>query len=123
MKVISPVAHGVIDYLSVFLLALSTVMFDMNNELRNYVFMFSGAYLLLSLITNYKPGIIRLVPFPAHGILELISAALLIYLAFTDFQEYALGKYYFLALAIFVVLVFLLTDWNGSKTTKTEIGI
>lgn len=81
MKPLSAKPHGVMDYtLGVFLL-VSPWLFGFNDvstaATLNMVVI--GVLVLgLSLITDYPLGVLKLVPFPIHGIIEASTAVFLL---------------------------------------------
>lgn len=74
MKFINPKVHGVLDYVIVFFLFTAPSMFDFTGtDASQLAYLAGGTQLLLSLMTAYPLGVIRAIPFPIHGMVELLA--------------------------------------------------
>jgi hypothetical protein len=72
MRFIDPKTHGVIDYLAVAVLAASPFLFGFaGTTAATLAYGAAIAQLSLSLFTAYPMGVIRAIPFPIHGMIEL----------------------------------------------------
>jgi len=72
MPVVSKTLHGVIDYLAgIALLALPSLVGLPPGPGVAMLQMVGGATLALSLLTDYKPALARLVPYPIHLMLDV----------------------------------------------------
>jgi hypothetical protein len=116
MKIISPTVHGVIDYLVVIFLFASPMYFGMTGIVSTFTYALSGVHLLLTVLTNFKLGFTRVIPFKLHGTIELIVGIALIALAFTLFKSDALGKMYYAIFGAAVLLVYVLTDYKAAAS-------
>ena len=116
MKILSSKMHGIIDYLLVIFLGASPAIFKMETPLCYIVYALGAVHLLLTILTNFELGIIKVIPFRIHGLIELVVAIGLGSLA-TWYRSAGndFGFYYFIGLAVAILLVFNLTDFRGSK--------
>jgi hypothetical protein len=81
MKPLAAKQHGVVDYLAGIILVTSPWLFQFNylSDNATYTMVLVGSIVLLaSLMTNYPLGIIKALPFPIHGFIELIGAGMLL---------------------------------------------
>ena len=116
MKILSSKMHGIIDYLFVIFLAASPTIFKIEMPLSCYVYALGGVHLLLTILTNFELGIIKVIPFRIHGLIELVVAIGLGSLAtWYRTQGNGFAFYYFIGLALAILVVFNLTDFRGSK--------
>jgi len=113
MKIISPKPHGIIDYAVVLFLLSSPLLFGMGGLLAIFTYALGAVHLLLTLLTDFSVGVIKLIPLPIHGLIELAVGAALIVVAFTLFKHDVLGNTFYTAFGAAVILVFLLTDYRG----------
>lgn len=114
MKVIQPKAHGVLDYLVVVFLLLSPTLFGMDGLLATFTYVLGGIHFLLTILTVYEPGLIKVIPFRLHGIIEFVVAILLAGVAiWFNSRGNDLGFTFYLALAVVILLVYLLTDFRA----------
>ena len=79
MKFISTKVHGIIDYLTAFLLiGLPFTLHYNTATMAGRIFIILGVVLLVySLITRYEHGLVDIIPFKLHLIFDLLSGILL----------------------------------------------
>lgn len=122
MKVLSPSAHGVLDYITVAFFALAPTLFDLQHPYSTAFYVLAAGYLLIAILTDYPLGFLRTIPFPLHGGLELVSGLALIVVpflfGFSDDQPVA--RNLFVGSGILFVLSWLMTDWKGVGTHANE---
>jgi hypothetical protein len=113
LKILSPTVHGALDYaLALAFLFLPGVL-GFPNLAANTSQLIGLLYLGVSLLTRYPLGALKLIPFPAHGVLESIMAASWIVLPWVlGFDEHASARSFFVAAGIGLLAVVLLTDYQ-----------
>jgi hypothetical protein len=80
MRVIPPRIHGVLDYLVGVALVASPWIFDFAGDggARLWVPIVLGASTILySILTDYEPGLLRIIPMPAHLALDFGAGVVL----------------------------------------------
>jgi hypothetical protein len=112
--------HGVLDYVVGLLLAASPWIFGFSHQhlAPQVALVFGGGAILYSLLTNYELGVIRLLPFPAHLLLDFVSGITLA----TNWAHFAFGGMAGVVFTIFGVMeigVVLLTRRDGPMKTPT----
>ncbi len=77
-KVLKPLPHGVIDYAMAGMLMTApwTLGFSRNRAATANAVASGAAVLGLSLMTRYPLGAAKLVPFPAHGVIEAAAGVM-----------------------------------------------
>ena len=76
--------------------------------------MLAIVHLLLTVLTNFKAGVFKLIPFKVHGYIELIVAVALIAIAFYfGNTEGNMARNFYIGFGIAVFLTWLLTDYNS----------
>lgn len=113
MKFISPKIHGVIDYLVVLFLLASPWFFGFSGLLAIFTYALGAVHLVLTILTNFSFGIIKIIPFPVHGTIEFLVGVVLIVLAYTLFENEIEGKLYYVIFGTVVLLTWLFTDYKG----------
>lgn len=75
MKVLKPLPHAVIDYAMAGTMMAAPWLFGFsrNRAARRYAVMSGAGILGLSLMTKYPLGAVKLVSFPAHGVVETLA--------------------------------------------------
>jgi hypothetical protein len=124
MKILSPSAHGVIDVGFITFVALAPILFDLNAGVDVACFVLAGGYLLITLLTDFRLGLLRLIPFPVHGWLDLLTGLGLAAAPFLlRFTPHSAERNLFLGLGVFSIIVWLITDWKGqTRSLMTDPG-
>ena len=116
MKIISSKLHGILDYIVVIFLLVSPTIFKMECPVSCFTYSLAGVHFLLTILTRFELGLIKVIPFPVHGIIEFFVA---IGLALASFwfnrNGNVLGFYFYLYCAVAIMIVFILTDFKGTK--------
>jgi hypothetical protein len=75
---LQPKPHGVIDYVvdAVFLLAPS--IFNFSPAAATLAYVVAGVHFLMNIFTRYPMGLVKVIPFPIHGTMELIASIVLV---------------------------------------------
>lgn len=107
--------HGAIDYLVVLFLLLSPTLFGMNEITATFTYVLAVIHLLLTITTKFEFGLIKIIPFKIHGIIELIVAIALIAVAFyLGNLEGETSRNFYLAFGVVVFITWLITDYKSS---------
>jgi len=114
MRFISPKIHGIIDYLVVVFLLASPMYFGLTGFLATFTYALAFVHLLLTLLTDYSPGLFKLIPFQVHGAIELLVGVVLISLAYTLFADKPVGQLFYVIFGTCVLLTWLVTDYKGT---------
>lgn len=113
MKILSAKTHGIIDYLLVLFLAASPTLFNMEGALSTVTYGLAALHLLVTITTDFELGLVKLIPFRVHGLLEIVVSLALAILAVWFYNNgYAAGFNYYIALAVAIMIVFILTDFK-----------
>ncbi|PRY10102.1 hypothetical protein CLV24_11519 [Pontibacter ummariensis] len=118
-KLIGPDAHGIVDYTYTALQVLGPRLFNLKGPARPLCYGFAGSQLLLNILTDYRLGVKRLVPFRVHGDLEspVIPALLLLPWA-TGALEQRKARIFFFSLFGISLATYLLTDYKANEREK-----
>lgn len=107
-RTISPLHHGLIDYLLVAVLLIAPSLLGLSPA-SAWLAHASGLILLVtSLLTAYPAGPVHAVPFYAHGVIEVGLASLLLFLSMLT----ALGHGLLFVVGAIVAFVAALTDYR-----------
>ncbi|MGI4884873.1 MAG: SPW repeat domain-containing protein [Janthinobacterium lividum] len=125
MKLISPTLHGVLDYATCAFFALAPSLFNLHGAYATVCYALAGGYVVVSLLTNMPLGAVRLLPFPVHGKLELVSG--FVFLAspwlFGFARQNETARNLFVAAGAVFLLVYFLTDWYAqARLAGTTLG-
>ncbi|CAL68379.1 hypothetical protein [Christiangramia forsetii] len=115
MKVINSRFHGIIDYLVVVFLVLSPTIFGLPELAATFAYILAGVHLLLTVLTSFEFGVIKLISFKLHGVIELIVSFALVGLAFyLGAEEGGLARNFYIGFAVAVFLTWLLTNYRSA---------
>lgn len=121
MKFISPKVHGLIDYIVVLFLLASPAYFGFTGLLANFTYALAAVHLLLTILTAYPFGLIKKIPFQAHGAIELLVGIALIILAYTLFAGNDLGKLFYVIFGTVVLLTWFVTDYKSTAAHRSAV--
>lgn len=108
--------HGAIDYFTVLFLVLSPTLFSMKDLTATFTYVLAAIHLLLTITTKFEFGLIKIIPFNIHGIIELIVSIVLIGVAFyLGSHEGELSRNFYLSFAIVVFVTWMITDYKNSS--------
>ena len=118
-KVISPAAHGMIDYAhSAFFFTLGLLCSRSNKNAARAAFATSGFILAQSLLTDYRFGWKPLISFETHGKMDSIFASgSWLIPVLLGFQGTKAGKI-FEANSLAEASVVGMTDWNSARVHR-----
>lgn len=119
MKIISAKAHGIIDYLFILFVFASPTLFKMEGALCTITYGLAVIHLFVTAMTDFELGLVKLIPFRIHGLLEVVVSFILAILAIWFYNNgYESGFYYYMTLAVIVMIVFLMTDFKTVPNQK-----
>ena len=111
--------HGIIDYVVVLFLWLSPSLFGLPDTTALFTYLLGSVHLVLTLITKFEMGLIKILPFKIHGLIELIVSIALIGAALIlGNMEGDLARNFYIGFAIAVFLTWAITDYKGQVATQ-----
>lgn len=120
-KVISPSTHGIIDYChAAFFATLAAVCWKSNRRAAVAAASTSALVLVQSLLTDYKWGVQKLMPFSVHGQIDGGFAALSLGIPKTFGFEGTVPARIFQVNAFVEATVVGLTDWSDERARAEE---
>lgn len=118
MNFLSPRIHGILDYLTVIAFALAPMFLQAEGSQVAMIssWVAAGTLLLVSLLTRYPLGALRLIPFPIHGKIEFFMAAGLCALPWIGgFENLPMSRMFFLGSGMSLLSLWLITDYRGAE--------
>jgi hypothetical protein len=118
MNFLSPRIHGILDYLTSGMFALAPLLLRAEGSevavLACYVV--AGTLLVVSLLTRYPLGAVRLIPFPVHGGIELVTSVGLVALPWLGgFADLPMSRWFFLGAGLSLFTLWCITDYRGAE--------
>ena len=83
-------------------------------------YVLAAVHLALTLTTAFPMGVVKVIPFPVHGTLELIvSIALLALPWLAGFADQAAARNFYVGAGVVIFLVWLTTDYRAAEASRT----
>jgi len=114
VNLLSPRIHATVDYLSVLLLVLAPTLFGLNDIAAKGAYALAGIHLLMTLLTDFPGGVVKLLPLRVHGMVEIVVGVLLVLAPLAIPAATALGmtgRIFFIAFGAVLVVVWGITDY------------
>ncbi|WP_017260337.1 hypothetical protein [Pedobacter arcticus] len=121
MKINSRI-HGIIDYLIIIFLFLSPSVFGVAQTTSIFCYGLAVIHLVMTICTNYEYSLTNFIPFKIHGKIELfVSLALVVVAFYLGTIDGFLSKELFIGLAIFVFVLWLISDYTNKPESTRDI--
>jgi hypothetical protein len=120
MRFIDARTHGVIDLVAIAAFLLGPLLFGLGGSPAAISYTLGVVHLVVTLLTRYPLGVRKIIPFPVHGILELIVGVFLLILP--SIGGYAPGspaRRFYLIVGGFLLVVWALTNY-GRMDARSE---
>jgi hypothetical protein len=114
-KPISPLAHGVLDYVTSLTTAAAPKALGFPRQATLAAESLASGYTGLSLLTDYPLGVKRVVPFKGHGVADVAIGLTLPALPWLlGFADHRPARNFMLGLTALTLVVAALTDWDAA---------
>lgn len=121
MKVLDPKVHGVLDYLLAIAFLIAPSVFNFVEVAATLSYAIGVVYLLTSIITKYPLGLVKLLPFPLHGVLEgIMAAAWIVFPWLFGFADDEAARNFFIIAGVGLLIVVALTDYKGIHVERSH---
>jgi hypothetical protein len=119
MKILSPTTHGVLDYGLALLFLLLPGVLDFPPPAATASYAIGVVYIIASLVTRYPLGVLKLLPFPVHGVIESLMAVSWIVLPWLmGFAEHAASRNFFVGAGVALLGVVALTNYRAAEVDQ-----
>ena len=108
-RILNPTLHGVVDYLSVILLAAAPSVLKLEHTGAQLCYILAGVHLLMSLVTAYPLGLIKKFSFSLHGVIECYVGMILFVVSLIWFRN--IDRIFFAAFGVVLFAVFVVTEY------------
>jgi hypothetical protein len=123
MKFVSARVHGTIDYLFVALFLLAPTIFGFSGLPATLATGIAVVHLALTMCTAFPLGLVKAVPFSAHGWFELIAGTTVVLSPWLfAFSESMAARNFFLGSGVAMLFVWLLSDYVASRPPAPTAG-
>ena len=116
MKILNATAHGVLDYAVVTLFLAAPTLLGLSGLPAAISYALAGVHLLLTLVTAFPLGAVKLVPLPVHGAIELVVSIALGALPWLlRFSADTVARNFYLGAGAGIFIVWMVTDYRSTK--------
>lgn len=116
MKILNPKLHGALDYMVVIFLWSAPLLFGLSSQMAIIVYVIGSVHLILTLLTKFPFGLIRIIPLKRHGDVELIVSIILIttplYIGDLMSLDSVLDKFFLAGFGVIVFAVWFISDYS-----------
>ena len=120
MKILNPRVHGYIDYLAVLYFLAAPSLFGFTGLPATIFYVLAAAHLILTLLTAYPLGVVKVIPFPLHGAIELLAGIALValpwLLGFANSD--VLARNIYVASGAVLFIAWLVTDYKTAEISQ-----
>jgi hypothetical protein len=126
MRIITPQAHGMFDLYVVAMFFMAPILWGMTGEPRMILWSLCLVHLIVVCSSKFSYGIVKAIPMPVHGFLELVVGIFLLAAPYLfGFSDLNNERHFFNGAAFGLLVFWFLTDYSypGDAWTKgAEIG-
>ena len=112
MKPISLTLHGAIDYVAVLIFVAAPAVIGLSGWPAMLSYALAGIHLLMTLLTDFPAGVIKVIPIALHQWVERIVGPVLVILALVSMTEAA--RAFFVAMGVIIFAVERLTAYRST---------
>ncbi|MCU1347237.1 MAG: hypothetical protein JWO56_267 [Acidobacteria bacterium] len=115
-RAISPLFHGIIDYLLVIILAIGPGVAGFHGKQQLFCYVLAAVHFLLTVVTRFPLGAAKIVALTTHGAIELLVAILLIVLPWmASFSAGVNSRNFFVCIGVLILIVWAMTDYRNVR--------
>jgi hypothetical protein len=120
MKKLSPTTHGILDYVTVLFLLISPSLLKMETPGSNLTYALAFVHLILTLLTDFPVGALKLIPLRIHGLIEVIVSFGLLAVAISfRILGYSVSFYFYLVFCVVLLIIWTISEY---KIGITHLG-
>jgi peptidoglycan/LPS O-acetylase OafA/YrhL len=113
MGIFSARIHGILDVITVLVLALGPFIAGLGGSVALIAWTFAALHLILVLITRYPLGRFPIVPFWVHGVVEMVVGVFLLLVpVIGGYGPGSPGRRFYTIVGAFVLVVWALTAYR-----------
>lgn len=110
--------HGVLDYVTVAVFALAPTVLGLVGLAATLSYVLAAVHLAMTLTTAFPLGVVGLVPFRLHGMVEAVVAVALVAAGLLLFE--GTPRVFFLAMGLVIAAVWFATDYSDASPVSAR---
>jgi hypothetical protein len=109
-------SHGIIDYAMVIFLIIGPRLIGFNGKQATFCYILAAVHLALTVLTRFPLGVLKVLGFPLHGVVEFLAAIVILALPWiAAFARGVLSRNFFVSVGLLLLFVWALTDYRGLR--------
>lgn len=116
MNLLDARVHGFLDLVTVGVFLLAPFIFGLGGYVAAVAWGLAAAHLVMTLLTRFPLGLVKVIPFPIHGAVELVAGVVLV-LAMPRLLRAGPGspaQMFFIGAGVAILVVWVLTRYRES---------
>lgn len=115
-RAISPLFHGIIDYLMVIILAIGPGVAGFHGKQQFFCYLLAAVHFLLTVLTRFPLGAVKIVALTTHGAIELLVGIFLVVLPWiASFSAGVSSRNFFVCIGVLILIVWAMTDYRNIR--------
>jgi hypothetical protein len=116
MRILDARVHGVLDLIVVVAFLLGPLLFGLGGSPAAIAYTLAIVHLVMTLLTRFPMGRWKVIPFPVHGIVELIiGVGLLILPSYAGYAPGSPARKFYLGMGAVILIVWALTAYGAER--------
>jgi hypothetical protein len=120
MRFLDARIHGVLDIVCVVLFVAGPLAFSLGGAPASIAYALAAIHLAMTLLTRFPMGMVRVIPFVVHGVVELVVGIFLLILP--TIAGYAPGspaRRFYMIMGAIILVVWALTAYRSEDRAAT----
>lgn len=120
LRSLGAVSHGIIDYLMVIILIIGPAVAGFGaTKQAMFCYLLAAIHFVMTALTRFPLGVMKIIGFPLHGVIEALVSILLIVLPWiANFAAGVHSRNFFMAIGVLLGVIALLTNYRGITSSK-----
>jgi len=116
LRTLGAVSHGIIDYLMVIILIIGPRVAGFGGSRQAvFCYLLAAVHLVMTLLTRFPLGAMKIIGFPLHGAIEALVSILLIVLPWlANFFRGVNSRNFFIAIGVLIAVIWALTNYRSA---------
>lgn len=116
MRILDARIHGFLDIVTVLVFLLGPLVFGLGGSPAAISYTLAVVHLVMTLLTRFPMGRWKVIPFPVHGIVELVvGLALLILPSYAGYAPGSPARRFYLGMGAGILVVWALTGYGARE--------
>jgi hypothetical protein len=117
MRIIDARVHGLLDLALVVIFLLAPLLYGLGGSPAAIAYALAVVHLILTLLTRFPMGLSKVIPFVAHGIIELLVGVFLVVLpTIAGYGPGSPARRFYTLIGAVILVIWILTNYRTRDT-------